>query len=130
MEHMRDIDDLIKNIVHEEDLEAPSSGFTNSVMDTLMATNRKAKAYKPLIPKYILAGITALLLLIILLPIMSGYQVPATKIPWLDKITNGFTMPHLSITIPGEISYILTSALILVLIQVFVIGTLYKRMHR
>ena len=82
------------------------------------------------IPKYILAGIVALEFLIILVASMSGYEVPPTKIHWLDKIPNGFTMPHFSMAIPGEISYILTSALILVLIQVFVIGALYKRMHR
>ncbi len=77
-----------------------------------------------------LTGIASLLFLVILFAFMSGYQVPATKIPWLDKIANGFKMPHFSMAIPGEISYILTSALIMVLIQVFVIGALYKRMHR
>lgn len=130
MEHKIGMDDLIKNTVLEEGLEAPSVGFTNKVMSAAMETNSKVAVYKPLIPKYILAGIASLLFLVILFAFMSGYQLQPTKITWLNEIANGFNVPHLSLSIPAEISYILTSALVLMLIQVFVIGALYKKMYR
>jgi hypothetical protein len=130
MEHKPGMDGLIKNIVLEEGLEAPSYDFTDKVMSTVMETNSKVIVYKPLIPKYVLAGIASLLFLFLLFPFLSGYQLQAAKIPWLDKIANGFKMFHFSLSIPAEISYILASALVMVLIQVFVIGALYKRMYR
>lgn len=130
MEHKPDIDDLIKNIVREEGLDAPANGFTDKVMGTVMETSRKVSVYKPLIPKYIFTGIVSFLCLVILFAFASGYQLQATKIPYLDRIANSIKMLHFSIAMPTEISYILTSALIMVLIQVFVIGALYKRMHR
>lgn len=130
MEHKPGIDDLIKNIILEEGLEVPSIGFTNKVMSGVMETNSKVAVYKPLIPKYILAGIGSLLFLVIVFAFMSGYQLQPTKITWLNKLSNGFNVPYLSLSIPAEISYILASALVMVLMQAFVIGALYKKMYR
>ncbi len=130
MEHKHKIDDLIKNIVCEEGLDTPPNDFTENVMGAIMETSRKASVYKPLIPKRILVGVISFLCFIILFTFASGYQLQATKIPYLNKIANSIKIPHFSIAIPAEISYILTSALIMVLIQVFIIGSLYKRMHR
>lgn len=130
MEYKPGIDDLIKNITLEEGLQKPSDGFTNKVMSAILEADSKAAVYKPLIPKYILAGIASFLFLVIMFAFMSGYRLQATKIAWLDKIVNGFKMPHFSLSLPEEISYILASTLVMGLIQVFVIGALYKRMYR
>lgn len=130
MEHKAGIDDLIKNVVTEEGLDAPSAGFAGRVMVTVMEINPEVKAYKPLIPKYILAVIVAVLLLAFLFLSMSGYPLQATKIPYLDNLANVFKMPRWGISMPVEISYILASALIMLLAQVFVISRLYKKMHQ
>lgn len=130
MEQSPGIDDLIKNTVLEEGLALPSDNFTDKVMGAVMETNRPATVYKPLIPKYILAAIASLLFLVILVFSMSGYRLQPAKIPWLNKIAGGLKLPHFSLFIPEQISYILASALVMVLIQVFVIGALYKRMYR
>jgi hypothetical protein len=130
MEHKHNIDDLIKNVVREEGLDSPPNEFTDKLMGAIMETDREANVYKPLIPKRILLGMVSLFLLVMLVALTGGFQSQVTKIPYLDRIANSIKLPHFSIAIPTEISYILTSALIMVLIQVFIIGSLYKRMHR
>ena len=128
MHHKPDIDDLIKTIVQEEGLDSPSNGFLDKVMGTVRETNGKVNVYKPLIPKYILTGIFSLVILFV---IASGYQqLVAGNSHYLDSIVNGIKILHFNLEMPADISYILISALIMIMIQTVVISTLYKRMHR
>lgn len=123
------IDDLIKTIVREDGLETPPNGFLDNVMGAVMEANKKPLAYKPLISKYILAAIFSGVGLIVLFLFRSGYQ-PQGNHPYMDKILNGIQTFHFNLGIPALISYIVSSALIMLMIQAILISGLYKKMHR
>ena len=123
------IDDLIKNMAKEDGLETPPDGFINKVMDSVMAANEKPFAYKPLISKYILAAIFSGVVLIVLFILGSGYQSEGNY-PYLENLLNGIQAFHFNLEIPAHISYIVSSALIMLMIQAVLISGLYKKMHR
>ena len=123
------IDDLIKTIVREDGLETPPNGFIDNVMGAVLEDNKKSLAYKPLISKYILAAIFSGMFLIVLFIFKSGYQ-PKENYPYMDKILKGIQTFHFNLGIPDLISYIVSSALIMLMIQAILISGLYKKMHR
>lgn len=130
MERKPEIDDLIKKVILEEGLDKPSVEFADKVMSAVMHESATVNVYKPLIPKSILAAIVFILLAVIGFALTKGDQTQAGYIPYFNKIVNNINLSHFSFGIPAEISYILTSALIMILIQAFVIRSFYKRMHR
>ncbi len=123
------IDDLIKTTVKEEGLETPTDGFPARVMHTIMGTSEKTSAYKPLISKYILAAIASGVFLIVLFIFGSDYPLQKNY-PYMDKLLNDIQAFQLNIEIPAHISYIVSSALIMLMIHAVVISGLYKKMHR
>lgn len=123
------IDDLIKTTVRDEGLETPPDGFINKVMGSVMTTNEKPVAYKPLISKYVLAAIFAGVILIVLFIFGNGYQSKGNY-PYLENLFSGIQTFHFNLEIPAHISYIVSSALIMLMIQAVLISGLYKRMHR
>lgn len=129
MNRKTNIDDLIKTIVREDGLETPPNGFIDNVMGAVTETNKKPLAYKPLISKYILAAIFSGVVLIVLFIFRSGYQSKESY-PYMDKILNGIQTFHFNLGIPALISYIVSSALIMLMIQALLISGLYKKMHR
>ena len=130
MQEKTNIEDLIKNMVREDGLETPSNGFLNNVMSAVMEADKKTLAYKPLISKYVLAAIFSGVALIVLILFSSDLKQSGNNYPYLDKIVNSFQVFHFDLAIPAHISYIITSALIMLMIQVALIGTLYKKIHR
>lgn len=130
MNHQADIDNLIKKMVKEEGLETPSNGFTDKVMHTVRQVDLKAAPYKPLIPKYILLSIISTLVLIGLFLFGSDMNTGKNNSPFLDKIINSLQIFNFNFEISSHISNILISALIMLMIQVMLIGTIYKRIHR
>lgn len=129
MNHQTDIDNLIKNIVKEEGLETPSNGFTDKVMHTISEIDMKPAPYKPLIPKYVLVAIFSGVLLISLFLLSGNFQVGNNYSPYLDKVLKSLQIFNFNLAIPVQISYIITSALILLMIQAALIGTIYKKIH-
>lgn len=123
------IDDLIKNMVKKDGLETPPDGFLNKVMSGVTAANENPVAYKPLISKYILAAIFSGVVLIVLFIFGSGYQSKGNY-PYLENLLNGIQAFHFNLEIPAHISYIVSSALIMLMIQAVLISGLYKKMHR
>ena len=123
------IDDLIKNMVKEDGLETPPDGFLNKVMSSVTAANEKPVAYKPLISKYVLAAIFSGAVLIVLFIFGSGYQSKGNY-PYLENLLNSIQTFHFNLEIPAHISYIVSSALIMLMIQAVLISGLYKKMHR
>lgn len=130
MNHQTDIDNLIKNMVKEEGLETPSNGFTNKVMDTIMEMDVKPAPYKPLVPKYVLVAIFSGVVLLVLFLFSGELKTGGNNSPYLDKILNSFQIFHFDLGITAHLSYIITSALIMLMIQVLLIGTIYKRIYR
>lgn len=124
------IDDLIKNIVKEDGLETPPHGFLNKVMGTVLMTNEKPISYKPLISKYVWVAIFSGVGLIMLFLYTSNFQASGNYPSYLDNILSGFKMFHFNLEIPSHISYIVTSTLIMLMIQVMLISTIYRRIHR
>jgi len=129
MNHKINIDDLIKNMAKEDGLETPPGGFVNKVMCSVTAANEKPVAYKPLISKYILAAIFAGVVLIVLFVFGSGYQSKGDY-PYLENLLNSIQAFHFNLEIPAHISYIVSSALIMLMIQAVLISGIYKKMHR
>jgi len=129
MSHKINIDDLIKNMVKEDGLETPPDGFLNKVMSSVVAANENPVAYKPLISKYILAAIFSGVVLIVFFIFGSGYQSKGNY-PYLENLLNGIQAFHFNLEIPAYISYIVSSALIMLMIQAVLISGLYKKMHR
>lgn len=127
MDHQTYIDDLIKNIVKEDGLKKPSNGFTDKVMHTIAEIDVKPVLYKPLIPKYILATLFSGVLLILCFLFTGHFNQAGNNSPYLDKILNSFQTFRFNLDIPSQISYIITSALIMLMIQVILIGTIYKK---
>ena len=123
------IDDLIKNMVKEDGQETPPDGFLNKVMSSVTAANEKPVAYKPLISKYVLAAIFSGAVLIVLFIFGSGYQSKGNY-PYLENLLNSIQTFHFNLEIPAHISYIVSSALIMLMIQAVLISGLYKKMHR
>lgn len=123
------IDDLIKNMVKEDGQETPPDGFLNKVMSSVTAANEKPIAYKPLISKYVLAAIFSGAVLIVLFIFGSGYQSKGNY-PYLENLLNSIQTFHFNLEIPAHISYIVSSALIMLMIQAVLISGLYKKMHR
>ena len=123
------IDDLIKNMVKEDGLETPPDGFLNKVMSSVVAANEKPIAYKPLISKYGLAAIFSGVVFIVLFIFGSGYQSEGNY-PYLENLLNSIQTFHFNLEIPAHISYIVSSALIMLMIQAVLISGLYKKMHR
>ena len=123
------IDDLIKNMVKEDGLETPPDGFLNKVMSSVTAANEKPVAYKPLISKYVLAAIFSGAVLIVLFIFGSGYQSKGNY-PYLENLLNSIQTFHFNLEIPAHISYIVSSALIMLMIQAVLISGLYKKMYR
>lgn len=130
MNHQTDIDNLIKNRVQEDGLETPSNGFTDKVMHTIMEMDAKPSPYKPLIPKYLLIGIFSGLILIVLFLFSGHLKQAGNNAPYLDKVLNSLHVFNFDLAIPAHLSYIITSALIMLMIQVLLIGTIYKRIYR
>ena len=130
MQEKINIEDLIKNVVKEDGLETPSNGFLNNVMSAVMEVNEKSLTYKPLISKYVLAAIFSGVALIILFLVRGDLNQAGNNYPYLDKIANSLQAFHFDIPVSSQISYIITSALIMLMIQVALIGTIYKKMHR
>ena len=128
MEHKPNIDDLIKNVVKEEGLDTPPAGFAGRVMGAVMQTTPEVKAYRPLIPKYILAIVVAVLLLVVSFFSMNG-SLQTTDGSYINKLANSFKIPHWSFSMPVGISYIVASAMVMLLVQGFVISRIYKKMH-
>ena len=123
------IDDLIKNMVKEDGQETPPDGFLNKVMSSVTAANEKPVAYKPLISKYVLAAIFSGAVLIVLFIFGSGYQSKGNY-PYLENLLNSIQTFHFNLEIPAHISYIVSSALIMLMIQAVLISGLYKKMYR
>ena len=123
------IDDLIKNIVKEDGLETPSNGFLNNVMSAVVEAKEKPLAYKPLISKYILAAIFSGVVLIALFVYGIGHQTVGNY-PYIDHLLNSMQPFHFSLELPDHISYIISCALIMLMIQAILISGLYKKMHR
>jgi hypothetical protein len=129
MDHQISIDDLIKNIAKEDGLETPPDGFLNKVMSSVTAANEKPIVYKPLISKYVLAAIFFGVVLIVVFIFGSGYQSKGNY-PYLENLLNDIQTFHFNLKIPAHISYIVSSALIMLMIQAVLISGLYKKMHR
>lgn len=130
MNHHTDIDNLIKNMVKEDGLETPSLDFTNRVMNTIMEIDVKPAPYKPLIPKYVLAAIFSGVVLILLFLFTGNSQASGNYSPYVDKILNSLQIFHFNLAMPAQISYIITSVLIMLMIQVILIGSIYKKTPR
>jgi hypothetical protein len=130
MNHQTDIDNLIKNMLKEDGLEKPSNGFTDKVMHTIMEADAKPVSYKPLIPKYVLVGIFSGVVLFILFLFSSNLKQAGNSSTYFDKVLNSFQVFQFNLEIPAQFSYIITSALILFMIQAALIGTIYKKIHR
>lgn len=129
MKEKINIDDLIKNIVKEDGLETPSNGFLNNVMSTVVEANEKPLAYKPLISKYVLAAIFSGVVLIALFVYGIGDQTVGNY-PYIDRLLNDMQTFHFNLELPDHISYILSSALIMLMVQAVLISGIYKKMHR
>ena len=129
MSHKINIDDLIKNIAKEDGLETPPDGFLNKVMNSVTAANEKPAAYKPLISKYVLSAIFSGVVLIVFFLFGSGYQSEGNY-PYLENLLNDVQAFHFNLEIPDHISYIISSALIMLMIQAVLVSGLYKKMHR
>ena len=130
MNHHTDIDNLIKNMVKEDGLETPSLDFTNRVMNTIMEIDVKPAPYKPLIPKYVLTAIFLGVVLILLFLFTGNSQASGNYSPYVDKILNSLQIFHFNLAMPAQISYIITSVLIMLMIQVILIGSIYKKTPR
>ena len=130
MNHQTDIDNLIKKMVREDGLETPSNGFTDEVMHTIMELDVKPVPYKPLVPKYVFAAIFSGVVILVLFLFSGELKTGGNNSSYLDKIVNGFQVFNFDLSIPAHLSYIVTSALIMLMIQVVLIGTIYKRIHR
>ena len=130
MQEKINIEDLIKNVVKEDGLETPSNGFLNNVMSAVMEVNEKPLTYKPLISKYVLAAIFSGVTLIILFLFRGELNQAGNNYPYIDKMVNSLQIFHFDFPISSQISYIITSALIMLMIQVALIGTIYKKIHR
>ncbi len=130
MEQKHDLDDLIKRIVKEEDLESPSINFTDNVMNAVSKEMNASSVYKPLIPKYTLWGIGVLIILSTAFLFANGYLSNPNNPSYLYKIINAVKIPKLNLQIPAIFSYIMGSALIMVMIQAFVLGGFFKRMSK
>jgi hypothetical protein len=121
------IDDLIKYTVKEDGLETPSDDFSDKVMRLVEV--QQPLVYRPLISKYMLAAILGGVVLMVLFMLTQGF-LPQSNYPYIDNLLKSVSEFHFDITIPSHISYIITSALILLMIQVIIIGKLYKKMYR
>lgn len=123
------IDNLIKDTVREDGLETPSNGFLDNVMSAVVSTDVKPLSYKPLISKYVLAAIFAGVILIAFFVYGIGHQTVGNY-PFIDHLFNGLPTFHFSLELPDHISYIISSASIMLMIQAVLIGGLYKKLHR
>ncbi len=130
MNHQTDIDNLIKNVLKEDGLEKPSNGFTGKVMHIIMEMDVKPVSYKPLIPKYVLVGIFSGVVLFILFLFSSNLKQAGNSSTYFDKVLNSLQIFQFNLEIPAQFSYIITSALIMLMIQVILIGKIYKKNHR
>lgn len=123
-----DIESLIKSVIKEEGLESPSVDFSEKIMSTIKTSNSKVKIYEPLIPGSVLKVIFSSLALVTLYIIFtSGHQ---TQMTYFDNFLNRFKSLHIDLEIPANISYIIISALIMLMIQVIMISKFYRKMQR
>lgn len=129
MNHQSDIDNLIKNMLKEQGLESPSNGFTDKVMQTILEMDVKPAPYKPLIPKYVLAAVFSGAILFILFLLRFNLPAAGNNFTYVYKVLNGLPIFNFNLAIPSQISYIITSALILLMIQVLLIGKIYRKTH-
>ncbi|HVZ98430.1 MAG TPA: hypothetical protein VG847_16225 [Chitinophagaceae bacterium] len=130
MEQKQDLDDLIKNMVKEEGIESPSIDFTNNVMNALSRGKNESLVYKPLIPKSILFAAGAIIILSMTFLSASGYLSNTNSSSYLYKIINAVKIPRVNLQIPALFSYILGSALIMVMVQAFVLGGFFKKLYK
>ncbi len=130
MNHQTDIDNLIKNIVREDGLETPSNGFTDKVMHTIKGMDMKPSPYKPLVPKYVFAAIFSGVVILVLFLFSGELKTGGNNSSYLDKIINSLQFFNFDLAIPAHPSYMVTSALIMLMIQEVLNGTIYKRIHR
>jgi len=80
-----------------------------------------------LIPGYVLVTIFSGVGLILFFLFTGNSQAGGNYSLYLDKVLNSLQTFHFSLEISAQISYIITSALILLMIQVALIGTIYKK---
>ena len=130
MNHQTDIDNLIKSMVKEDGLETPSNDFTDKVMHTIKGMDMKPAPYKPLVPKYVFAAIFSGVVLLVLFLFSGKLNTGGNNSSYLDKIVNSLQVFNFDLAIPAHLSYIVTSALIMLMVQVVLIGTIYKKIHR
>ncbi len=124
----KNIDKLIKKAVIEEGLEYPSASFLDNVMHAI----DKEKAllqYTPLIPKKAWWGIALACIAVIVLGVntttgnafLSDFEV-------YNKITTVLQDFNISgLQISKLVTYILTVALVMVLVQLFVVKRLFDK---
>lgn len=125
------IDDLIRSTVKDEDIQSPGNNFAERVMSSVSNVQIEHTTYKPLISGSILAGVICFIALIIALGLFfpSSQTTSLIDTTFLNKMLNYFNTRQFNIEIPGSISYIIISALLMIFLQAILISKFIRKTH-
>jgi hypothetical protein len=127
-----EIEKLIGKMMAEEKLQSPSIDFTSRIMaEVLILEEKKHKAYKPLISKWVWISIgIALALLVIYVSLFSisenNFKIGVIEKIYSDQITGIFSGIHFS----KNILYAILIVPFMILVQVGVLKNYFDKKYQ
>jgi hypothetical protein len=129
----KNIENLVEKMMNDSDLEMASFDFTSSVMSEVLATDKKAIYYKPVISKRGWFAIFVVIAGLITWFIFNGYSQNGKSsnfgfsFIYADKILKSFNEFQFS----GITTNIILLAMLMMFIQIILLkGYLNKRFHK